>query len=168
MAESTIVVELRGKMNSLHMSSHVGDVPCPFPTQTASVSSCGWLNGVLSDKLFQSLSSCNTGQESSHLTTLKRTIMIYWLWLCLNTGLALSTVISTDVTGKSVFSFTNLLTIGTIVTKLRGEMDCFHVTLHGREVTSGFATDAASVCSSQASDGVLQSGFVQGPSPSCS
>ena len=100
------------------------------------------------------------------MRTLQTTKLIYFIGIGI--GLALGIVISTDVTRKSVFSFTNFWAIGTIVTKLRGEMDCFHVTLHCREVTSGFATDAASVCSSKASDGVLQSGFVQGPPPSCS
>ena len=128
---------------------------------------------LVADLIEYSLANCSkvcppATQESSHVTTLTLTNLLYWHWHSLNIGLALGIVISTDVTGKSVFSFTNFWTIGTIVTKLRREMDCFHVTLHCREVTSGFATDTASVCSSIASDGVLQSGFVQGPPPSCS
>ena len=76
-------------------------------------------------------------------------------------------MISTDVTGQSVFCFANLLTNRTIIAELIGKVDGLHVTSHGREVTSGFATDAANVRLSHALDSVLQSGLFQGP-PACS
>ena len=54
-------------------------------------------------------------------------------------------MVSTDVTGESVFCFANFFTNRTIIAELIWEVDGLHVTLHGGEVTSGFATDAANV-----------------------
>ena len=61
LTERTIIVKLRGDMDCLHVSSQGGYVPGPFSTQTASVSSCIWLNRILSGQLLQCQSSCNTG-----------------------------------------------------------------------------------------------------------
>ena len=63
-----------------------------------------------------------------------------------------------------MFGFANLMAHRTTVAILIGEVDGLHVTLHGSEVTSGLATEAANVRFSNALDSVLQRGFFQGPS----